>query len=64
MGLALVTTLAFCLWITLWSVGVKGFDGMMLTVAIVLVAATLKSLVKYLPGLPAPSEPQRPRGGW
>lgn len=62
MGLALVTTLALCLWVSLWSVGVKGFDAMMLTVVIVLVAATLKSLAKYLPGVP--SKPKGPQGGW
>lgn len=50
MALAFVTTLAFCLWVALWGVGVKGFDGIMLTVVIVLVGATLKSLTKYLPG--------------
>lgn len=62
MGLALVTTLSLCLWVTLWSFGVGGFDGFMLTVVIVLVAATLKSLVKYLPGVPA--GPSKPNGGW
>ena len=50
MGLALTTTLALCLWVSLWSVGVKGFDGFMLTIVIVLVAATLKMLTRYLPG--------------
>jgi len=50
MALALTTTLALCLWVTLWAVGVKGFDAIMLTAVIVLVAATLKSLAKYLPG--------------
>jgi hypothetical protein len=62
MGLALTTTLALCLWVSLWSVGVKGFDGFMLTVVIVLVAATLKSLTKYLPGVS--SGPKKPSGGW
>jgi hypothetical protein len=50
MGLALTTTLALCLWVALWAVGIKGFDAIMLTAVIVLVAATLKSLAKYLPG--------------
>ncbi len=62
MGLALTTTLALCLWVALWSVGVKGFDGFMLTVVIVLVGATLKMLTRYLPG--APARDQRSRGGW
>jgi hypothetical protein len=63
MGLALVTTLAFCLWIVLWALGVKGVDGIMLTALVIVLAATLKSLVKYLPGLP-PSSERRPSGGW
>jgi hypothetical protein len=50
MGLALTTALAFCLWIVLWALGVKGFDGMLITIVIVLVAATVKSLTKFLPG--------------
>jgi len=50
MGLALVTTLAFGLWVFLWAIDVKGFDGFMITIVIVLVAGTLKSLTKFLPG--------------
>jgi hypothetical protein len=50
MGLAFTTTLALCLWVALWAVGTKGFDAFMLTLVIVLVGATLKSLTKYLPG--------------
>jgi hypothetical protein len=50
MGLALTTTLALCLWVALWAVGIKSFDAILLTVVIVLIAATLKSLTKYLPG--------------
>ena len=26
MGLALTATFAFCLWVVLWAIGVKGFD--------------------------------------
>jgi hypothetical protein len=50
MGLAFTTTLAFCLWVFLWAIGVKGFDGIMITLVIVLVAATLKSLTRFIPG--------------
>jgi hypothetical protein len=63
MSLALVTTFALCLWIVLWAVGAKGFDAMMLTVVIVLVAATLKSLSKYLPGMPS-RRGDGQSGGW
>ena len=50
MGLALTATLALCLWVAMWAVGVKGFDGILVTMVIVVVAVTVKSLAKYLPG--------------
>jgi hypothetical protein len=57
MGLAFTASLAFCLWVVLWSLGVKGFDGMLVTLLILVVAATLKSLTQFLPGA------SRGRGG-
>jgi hypothetical protein len=51
MGLALTATFAFCLWVFLWAIGVKGFDGMMITLVILLVAGSIKSLGKFLPGV-------------
>jgi hypothetical protein len=50
MGLALVTTFAFCLWIVLWAIGIKGFDAIMLTGLIILVAASIRALRHFLPG--------------
>ena len=61
MGLALTATFAFCLWVFLWAIGVKGFDGMMITLVIVLVAGSIKSLGKFLPGA---SRPRGSNGGW
>jgi hypothetical protein len=61
MGLALVTALAFCLWIVLWALDVKSFDAFMITIVIVLIAGTIKSLAKFLPGA---SRPGRSGGGW
>jgi hypothetical protein len=49
MGLAITTTFALCLWVVLWALGIKGFDGILLSIVIVLVAATLKSLMRFLP---------------
>jgi hypothetical protein len=57
MGLAFTVALAFCLWVFMWALGVKGFDGMLITLVIVIVAATLKSLTQFLPGA------QRAKGG-
>ncbi len=61
MGLAFTTALAFCLWIIMWALGVKGFDGMLIVIVIVLVAATVKSLTKFLPGA---SRAGGSSGGW
>lgn len=61
MGLALVTTLAFCLWVVLWGLGVGGFDGMMLTATIILVAGGIVALKRFLPGA---SRSDGPNGGW
>jgi hypothetical protein len=61
MGLALTAALAFCLWIVLWAIGVKSFDGFMITLVILLVAGTLKSLTKFLPGA---SRGSGSNGGW
>ena len=49
MSIVLWTTAALVLWIVLWSLGIKAFDAMMLSVVIILVGATLDSLKRYLP---------------
>jgi hypothetical protein len=61
MGLALTAALAFCLWVVLWAIGVKSFDGFLITLVILLVAATLKSLARFLPGA---SRRGGAAGGW
>jgi hypothetical protein len=61
MGLAVVTTFAFCLWVVLWGLGVGGFDGMMLTATIVLIAGGIVGLKRLLPGA---QRPKGPSGGW
>lgn len=60
MGLALVSTFAFCLWVFMWGLGVSGWDAMMLTATIVLVAAGIGALKRYLPGTARRTGP----GGW
>lgn len=65
MALAVVTTFAACLWITLWSVGVSGHDGFMLATLIVLIAAGINALREYKPtSRRLPGRPGTPRGGW
>ena len=46
------------LWIVLWAVDVKPFDAFLLTLGMVIVAATLRMIAPYLPGnRPNPEEP-------
>jgi hypothetical protein len=50
MGLVLAVTAGLVIWIVLWALGSTGFDAFLLTVAIILVGASLKLLSGYLPG--------------
>ena len=38
------------LWIVLWAIGVKSFDGFLITIVLVLIAAAAHFIMKYLPG--------------
>ena len=44
------TTVALLLWIVLWALGSKAFDAAMLSVTIILVAATVEIVKRYMPG--------------
>jgi hypothetical protein len=48
--LAAAVTFSLCLWVVLWSIGVKALDGMILVLLIVVIAAGIKILSGYLPG--------------
>ena len=50
MGTVFVVTAALILWIVLWSLDVKGFDAFMLSTVIILLAATARMIVPFLPG--------------
>jgi len=50
MGLILTATAGLVVWIVLWALGVKSFDAFILSIAIILVGASLKILTGYLPG--------------
>jgi hypothetical protein len=50
MGLLLTTTAGLVVWIVLWALGTKGFDAFMITVALILVGATMRILLPFLPG--------------
>jgi hypothetical protein len=38
------------LWIILWSLGVSGFDAIMIGIAMVVIANMLRNLLPFLPG--------------
>jgi len=50
MGFVFTVTIGLIIWIALWSFDVKGFDAFMVTTLIVLLAATARLVVPFLPG--------------
>jgi hypothetical protein len=50
MGLVVATTFGLVVWIVMWALGVKPFDAFMITALVILVAATARILMPYLPG--------------
>jgi hypothetical protein len=50
MALLMTITGGLIVWIVLWALGVKGFDAFLLAAAIILIGASLRILVGYLPG--------------
>jgi hypothetical protein len=49
--LLLLTTIAgLVIWIVLWAIGVKSFDAFLITLLMVLLAATWQLVAPYLPG--------------
>ena len=50
MGLLLTLTAGLILWIVLWAINFKAFDAFLITLLLVILAATARMLVPYLPG--------------
>ena len=50
MGLILTATAGLCLWILLWGLGVKGFDGILIAGTMVVIAIGVRNLLPFLPG--------------
>ncbi len=50
MGLILTATAGLCLWIVLWSINISGFDAILITAGMVLVAIAVRNLLPFLPG--------------
>jgi len=67
MPLAIASTIAVCLWIVLWALGISGFDGLLLSSLIVLIVGGVRALGQFLPGADrrrGPGRPNAPQGGW
>ncbi len=50
MGLILTATAGLCLWIILWSINISGFDAILITIGMVVVAIGVRNLLPFLPG--------------
>jgi hypothetical protein len=50
MGLVLTTTAGLVVWIVLWAIGVKSFDAFLLTLGMIILAATARLILPSLPG--------------
>ena len=50
MGLILTGTAGLCLWIVLWSLGLSGFDSILIGIVMVLIAISVRQLLPFLPG--------------
>lgn len=50
MGLVFTVTAGLVLWIVMWALGSKAIDAFMITIVIVLLGATARMLVPFLPG--------------
>ena len=50
MGLLLTTAAGLVIWVVLWSVGAKGFDAFMVTLLLIITAATARMIAPFLPG--------------
>jgi hypothetical protein len=50
MGMVLATTFGMVLWIILWALFGKGLDAFLVTMVVLIVGASGRILVRYLPG--------------
>jgi hypothetical protein len=61
MGLLLTTIAGLVLWIVLWALGVKSFDAFLITVAMIVIAATVRV---FAPALSGARKEDEPGSGW
>ena len=56
MGIVVAAAAGMVLWVVLWSLGAKGFDGGMLFLIVLLMAGTARGVAAVLPGNQDPEE--------
>ena len=62
MGLVITTTAALCLMIVLWSLNLSGLDGLLIAIAIVLIAIGVRAVLPS--GWRVPRSPGHGRPSW
>jgi hypothetical protein len=62
MGLLLTTIAGLVVWIVLWAIGVKSLDAFLVTLVMVLIAATARAMAPFLSG--GRGEEEHPGSGW
>lgn len=50
MGLVFATTAGLVIWIVLWSIGYSGLDSGLLALVVILLGASGRIVLRYLPG--------------
>ena len=50
MGTILAAAIGLCIWLIMWSVDVKALDAFLVTLLILIVAATMRILLPFVPG--------------
>lgn len=50
MGFVFTVTVGLIIWIVLWALGSKSIDAFMITTVVILLGATARMLVPFLPG--------------
>jgi hypothetical protein len=50
MAIVVATTTALVIWVVLWALGQKALDASLVALAIVILTATARILMRYLPG--------------
>ena len=50
MGTILAAAVGLCIWLIMWSLDVKALDAFLVTLLILIVAATMRILLPFVPG--------------